>query len=142
VERRAWHTTHTPKSGSDGHLELQDPPIGQFATLTDRHCAHQHPLPVHGELQFCRSGRWFSQTCADLPEAKGPAEATGKYEDTVFEIDAQLAVPPHGYGLTAVRRFLIAFGRRRHTNSVPLAVLFGRAVSSSAATPPSECRGI
>ena len=81
-------------------------------------------------------------TSADLPDAKGPAEATGKYEDTVFEIDAQLTVPPHGYGLTAVRRFLIAFGRRRHTNSVPLAVLFGRAVSSSAATAPSECSGI
>ena len=81
-------------------------------------------------------------TSADVPEAKGPAEATGKYEDTVFEIDAQLTVPPHGYGLTSVRRFLIAFGRRRHTNSVPLAILFGRAVSVSAATPLSERGGI
>ena len=81
-------------------------------------------------------------TSADLPEAKGPAEPTGRYEDTVFEIDAQLIVPPHGYGLTAVRRFLIAFGRRRHTNSVPLAVLFGRAIPTSAAAAPSERRRV
>jgi hypothetical protein len=64
---------------------------------------------------------------ADLPAARGPAEPTGKYEDTVFEIAARLLVPPNGYGLTAVRRFLVAFGRRRHLGAVPFAILFGRA---------------
>ena len=54
--------------------------------------------------------------------------------DTAFEIDAQLIIPPAGYGLTAVRRFRVAVGRRRHTNRVPLALLFGRAAS---ATPES-----
>jgi hypothetical protein len=81
-------------------------------------------------------------TIADLPDAKGASEPTDRYEDTVFEIDAQLIVPAHGYGLTAVRRFLIAFGRRRHTNSVSLAVLFGRAARASAPAVPSERRGV
>ncbi len=67
---------------------------------------------------------------ADLPAARGPAEPTGKYEDTVFEIDARLLVPSNGYGLTAVRRFLVAFGRRRHLGAVPFAILFGRAASA------------
>jgi hypothetical protein len=71
---------------------------------------------------------------ADLPLARGPAEPTGKYEDTVFEIDARLLVPPTGYSLTAVRRFLVAFGRRRHLGAVPFAILFGRAASSEAET--------
>jgi len=66
---------------------------------------------------------------ADLPVEQGPAEPTGKHEDTVFEIDARLLVPSNGYGLTAVRRFLVAFGRRRHLGSVPFAILFGRAAS-------------
>ena len=69
-------------------------------------------------------------TNADLPVAKGPVEPTGKDEDAVFEIDAQLIVPLHGYGLTAVRRFLVAFGRRRHTDRIPLAILFGRAATA------------
>jgi len=81
-------------------------------------------------------------TVADLPEAKDPAEPAGQYDDTVFEIDAHVIVPAHGYGLTAVRRFLIAFGRRRHTNSVPLAVLFGRAAPAGRSAAPSERRGV
>lgn len=67
---------------------------------------------------------------ADLPLAQSPAEPTGKYEDTVFEIDAQLLVPPNSYSLTAVRRFLVAYGRRRHLGAVPFAILFGRAASA------------
>ena len=47
----------------------------------------------------------------------------------VFQIDARLLVPPNGYGLTAVRRFLVTFGRRRHMSAVPFAILFGRAAS-------------
>jgi hypothetical protein len=75
---------------------------------------------------------------ADLPFARRSAEPIGKYEDTVFEIDARLLVPPNGYGLTAVRRFLVAFGRRRHLSTMPLAILFGRAVSGgSERAPPS-----
>lgn len=69
---------------------------------------------------------------ADRPEAKGPAQPTGKYEDTVFQIEAQVIAPLHGYGLTAVRRFLVVFGRRRHTDRVPLAILFGRAATAAA----------
>jgi Protein of unknown function (DUF4238)/SEC-C motif len=77
-------------------------------------------------------------TYADLPEAKGPAEPTGNYEDTVFEIDADLIVPTSGYGLIAVRRFLVAFGRRRHMDRVPLAILFGRATSGAEARRPER----
>jgi hypothetical protein len=75
---------------------------------------------------------------ADLPAARGPAEPIGRYEDTVFEIDARLLVPPNGYGLTAVRRFLVAFGRRRHLGAVPFAILFGRAASSESDTAPTS----
>jgi hypothetical protein len=49
----------------------------------------------------------------------------------VFEIDVQVNIPAGGYGLNAVRRFLITFGRRRHIEAVPLAILFGRAVPGS-----------
>ena len=78
---------------------------------------------------------------ADLREAKGQGAPTGKYEDTVFEINAQLIVPPHGYGLTAVRRFLVAFGRRRHTDRVPLAILFGRAATAGAGPASTAASG-
>jgi hypothetical protein len=73
----------------------------------------------------------------DLPAARGPAEPTGKYEDTVFEIDARLLVPSNGYGLTAVRRFLVAFGRRRYLGAVPFAILFGRAVPGGSGKGPT-----
>ncbi len=85
--------------------------------------------------------RTKAATNADLREAKGPGEPTGKYEDTVFEINAQLIVPPHGYGLTAVRRFLVAFGRRRHTDRVPLAILFGRAATAGAGPASTAASG-
>lgn len=56
--------------------------------------------------------------------------ADAQIEDTcaaVFDIDATIIVPPDGYGLNAARRFLIAFGRRKHIQAVPLAILFGQA---------------
>jgi hypothetical protein len=77
-------------------------------------------------------------TDADLPAARGPAEPSSKYEDAIFEIDARLLVPPNGYSLTAVRRFLVAFGRRRHLGAVPLAILFGRAVSAESGNDPTS----
>jgi hypothetical protein len=58
--------------------------------------------------------------------------------ETVFEIDARLLAPPNGYGLTAVRRFLVTFGRRRHLSAVPLAILFGRAASGGTDTTPTS----
>lgn len=73
---------------------------------------------------------------ADLPAARGRAELTGRYEDTMFKIDARLLVPPDGYGLTAVRRFLVAFGRRRHLGAVPFAILFGRAATTGSGKAP------
>ena len=66
---------------------------------------------------------------ADLSAARDSAEPTGRHEDRVFEIYAQLIVPEHGYGLTAVRRFLISFGPRQHTNNIPIAILFGLAAA-------------
>lgn len=63
-----------------------------------------------------------------------------RFRDVVFDIDADLVVPPTGYSLTAVRRFLVAFGRRRHTNAVPFAIIFGRAASEAGARQP-ERRG-
>ena len=63
------------------------------------------------------------------PESAHKSEERGFY-NTEFEIVAQLAVPSTGYGLTAVSRFIVTFGRRRHTNMVPFALLFGRAASA------------
>ncbi len=56
----------------------------------------------------------------------------------IFEIDARLLIPPNGYGLTAVRRFLVTFGRRRHLAAVPLAILFGRAASAGSGNFPTS----
>jgi hypothetical protein len=48
----------------------------------------------------------------------------------LFNIDAELVIPPDGYGLNAVRRFLITFGRRKHIKAIPIAILFGAAALS------------
>jgi hypothetical protein len=56
----------------------------------------------------------------------------------IFEIDAQVIIPAAGYGLIAVRRFLIAFGRRRHINRVPIAILFGRAAATQLGADPNS----
>jgi Protein of unknown function (DUF4238) len=64
-----------------------------------------------------------------------------RFRDVVFDIDADLIVPPSGYSLTAVRRFLVAFGRRRHTNAVPFAIIFGRAASQAQTQQPAR-RGV
>jgi Protein of unknown function (DUF4238) len=55
-----------------------------------------------------------------------------------FEIDAQLSIPSAGYGLNAVRRFLITFGRRRHIESIPLALLFGRVAQAEQVAAASD----
>jgi hypothetical protein len=71
--------------------------------------------------------------------AAAEASRENRFRDTECDICADLTVPPAGYSLTAVRRFLIAFGRRRHTKAVPLAILFGRAASAEAdATKPER----
>lgn len=62
-----------------------------------------------------------------------------RVQDMVFDIDADLVVPQAGYSLTAVRRFLVAFGRRRHTKAVPFAIIFGRAASEAEASRPERC---
>jgi hypothetical protein len=46
-----------------------------------------------------------------------------------FDVDAHIVVPPKGFWRSAVQRFLVSFGRRRRLESVPLAMLFGRAVT-------------
>jgi hypothetical protein len=71
------------------------------------------------------------------PPATGELRET-HFQDVVFHIDADLVVPPAGYGLTAVRRFLVAFGRRRHTNAVPFAIIFGHAASGAEARQPER----
>jgi hypothetical protein len=59
-----------------------------------------------------------------LPEAKIGAAKENSEEtepeqtlDTLFTIDAEVVIPPDGYGLNPFRRFLITFGRRKHINS-------------------------
>lgn len=69
------------------------------------------------------------------------AQGERRFRSMVFDIEADMVVPPAGYSLTVVRRFLVAFGRRRHTNAVPFAIIFGRATSQAEARQP-EGRGV
>jgi hypothetical protein len=61
-------------------------------------------------------------------ELTAPAKRTGR--ELGFDIDVHIVVPPKGFWRTAVQRFLVSFGRRRRTESVPLAIIFGRAVAA------------
>jgi hypothetical protein len=54
-----------------------------------------------------------------------PLEGT---TDAIFEIDATLKIPPQGFSLKAAQRLVLAFGRRRHIATVPVSLLFGRAI--------------
>jgi hypothetical protein len=74
-----------------------------------------------------------AKTERDATESQPKKRSQG----SVFEVDAQLMIPAAGYGLMAVRRFLIAFGRRRHKNTVPIAILFGRAAATQPRTDPN-----
>lgn len=47
--------------------------------------------------------------------------------NAIFEIDTTLRIPSQGYSLAAAQRFVLAFGRRKHIATVPVALLFGRA---------------
>lgn len=78
---------------------------------------------------------------ATVEPAAASALREKRLRDVVFDIDADLVVPQAGYSLTAVRRFLVAFGRRRHTNAVPFAIIFGHAASGAEAR-QQERRGV
>jgi len=84
------------------------------------------------------------ETAAAAHSTVEPAAADAlcekRFRDVVFDIDADLVVPPAGYTLTAVRRFLVAFGRRRHASAVPFAIIFGRAASGAEARRPEHGR--
>jgi hypothetical protein len=62
-------------------------------------------------------------------ELTAPTERVGR--QLGFDVDAHIVVPPKGFWSTATQRFLVTFGRRRRMESVPLAMLFGRAVTGS-----------
>ncbi len=78
-------------------------------------------------------GRAVSGAIIELEQTANALLAEGAFAEAdetcnaVFEIDATIAVPSAGYSLNAARRFLIAFGRRKHIAVVPWALMFGRA---------------
>jgi hypothetical protein len=59
--------------------------------------------------------------------AEDVEEGQGDSSSAVFDVKVMLAIPPAGYGLVASRRFLVAFGCRKHTETVPIALHFGKA---------------
>jgi hypothetical protein len=61
-------------------------------------------------------------------ELTAPAKRAGR--ELGFDIDVHIVVPPKGFWRSAVQRFLVSFGRRRRMESVPLAIIFGRAVAA------------
>lgn len=69
-----------------------------------------------------------------VEQESAAAVGDGGTRNTAIEVDAHLIIPSNGYGLTSVRRFLVAFGRRRHTNTTPFAILFGRAATAGRAS--------
>jgi hypothetical protein len=62
-------------------------------------------------------------------ELTAPTERAGR--QIGFDVDAHILVPPNGFWRSAVQRFLVSFGRRRRMESVPLAILFGRAITET-----------
>lgn len=50
--------------------------------------------------------------------------------ETQFDVEMDLVLPPHGYGINAVRRLLLTFGRARHAKAIPLSMPFGRAAAA------------
>jgi Protein of unknown function (DUF4238)/SEC-C motif len=62
-------------------------------------------------------------------EPTAPAKRAGR--ELGFDIDVHIIVPANGFWRSAVQRFLVSFGRRRRMESVPLAIIFGRAVAAS-----------
>ncbi len=69
-------------------------------------------------------------------ELTAPTERAGR--QLGFDVDAHMVVPPKGFWRSAVQRFLVSFGRRRRMGSVPLAILFGRAVAAPEKVEPNE----
>jgi hypothetical protein len=63
-------------------------------------------------------------------ELTAPVDRAGR--ELGFNVDAGIVVPPKGFWRSAVQRFLVSFGRRRRMESVPLAIVFGRAVAELA----------
>jgi hypothetical protein len=86
------------------------------------------------------------QAVAAIMREDGELSATDKRagREIAFDIDAHVIVPPRGFWRSAVQRFLVSFGRRRRMESVPFAIIFGRALAepgsdgSSAGNSPAE----
>jgi hypothetical protein len=68
-------------------------------------------------------------------ELTAPTERAGR--QLGFDVDAHIVVPPGGFWRSAVQRFLVSFGRRRRMESIPLAILFGRAVAGPTTVQPN-----
>jgi hypothetical protein len=68
-------------------------------------------------------------------ELTAPKERAGR--QLGFDVDAHIIIPPNGFWRSTVQRFLVSFGRRRRLESVPLAIIFGRAVVASSDEAPT-----
>lgn len=76
-------------------------------------------------LEALRAIATASQALALMAETvDAPPEGT---TSAIFEIDATLRIPSKGYSLKAAQRLVLAFGRRKHIATVPVALLFSRA---------------
>lgn len=106
-----------------------------LTAVTLAHAESPDDAALDGALEKVREA---TSALKKVEGAASDAEHEDRPAAAVFEIDARLLVPPNGYGLTAVRRFLVTFGRRRHLAAVPLSILFGRAASGGTGTAPTS----
>ena len=77
-------------------------------------------------------------TAGDSTHEEVISDPPSEISNTVINIDARILIPANGYGLNAVRRFLVTFAGRRHIKAIPLAILFGRAGTPASAEETSK----
>jgi len=88
------------------------------------HLESPQPAPIAEALRELEELR---STAPDSNRDEAASTQRSETSKLIFDIDARIIIPPNGYGLNAVRRFLVTFGGRRHIKAIPLAILFGRA---------------
>lgn len=142
AKRPAESQQSTPKGDVEQALHLR-------LSVFRNHEAQSADIARHAEVRIAMRNLWeravrmgeaddvkelalaLDQVRQRSSELSLVGESSGGREDpdAVFDIDVKALVPPNGYALNDVQRFLVSFGRRNRLDSVPLAVLFGKAAS-------------
>jgi hypothetical protein len=107
-------------------------------TLWTAALSHQESLQPAAIAEAQRKIELLPGTAGDSTHEEVISAPPSEISNTVFNIDARILISANGYGLNAVRRFLVTFGGRRHIKAIPLAILFGRAGAPASAEETSK----